>query len=438
MRRRRKPLPSEVYTAEIVDLAHDGRGVARVDGKATFIDGALPGERVRYVLSHRTRDVDEGRLVGVDVAAPDRVEPACVHFGLCGGCALQHLAPAAQVAFKQKQMLDALQRIGSVRPETLAEPVLGPLWAYRRRARLGVKYVPKKGGVLVGFRERDSALLTRIDHCAVLDPRLAQALGELAALIGELSIKEHVPQIEVACAEPVALVLRVMRAPTTADRQRLLAFAQARGFEFYLQSGGPDTLTPLAAATDLRYTPDGSALQLHFGPLDFVQVNDAVSRQMVLQALDWLAAQPGDAVLELFCGLGNFTAPLAARGALVTAVEGDAELVRRGGENLARNGLQAHYVRADLFAPDAQAPWLQQAYAQVLLDPPRAGAREILPFVAATRPQRIVYVSCHPGTLARDAGALVHTHGYRLQRAGILDMFPHTAHVESMALFVRC
>jgi 23S rRNA (uracil1939-C5)-methyltransferase len=458
--RRRRPPPQGEFTAEIGDLAQDGRGIARVDGKVVFVADALPGERVRYRLTRTGRDADEAQTVAVEQASPERVAPRCPHFGICGGCALQHLAPAAQLAFKQKQLLDALQRIGGVAPREIAAPVAGPVWGYRRRARLGVKRVPKKGGVLVGFRERETPLLAAIDRCVVLDARVGSRIRALATLIDGLSIAAQLPQIEVACDDDSAvLVLRVLAEPSAADRAALAEFAARENLRFWLQPGGLDSAGPLAAPapatsaeidaaaattsagslppSPLRYSPDGSALSLAFGPLDFVQVNGELAQAMVRQALDWLRPGPGDTVLELFAGLGNFTAPLAATGARVTAVEGEAALVRRGRENLQRNGLDAEFLRADLFAADPRAAWLQRRYDLALLDPPRSGAREVLPAVAATQPRRIVYVSCHPGTLARDAGELVGSHGYVLQRAGVLDMFPHTAHVESMALFER-
>lgn len=436
-RSRRRAVPTEEFTADIIDLDHDGRGVARVGGKVTFIAGALPGERVRYKLSRTTRDVDEGVATAVEQASPHRVEPGCAHFGVCGGCTLQHLAPEQQVVFKQKQLLDALTRLGGVEPEEVAPPVTGPVWGYRRRARLGAKLVPKKGGVLVGFRERESPYLAAIESCVVLDPRIGTRVRALATLIGGLSIVERLPQIEVACADHSALVLRVLDEPSAADREALSSFAATHDFDLYLQTGGPDSIKPLGEVRTLRYSPDGSALQLEFAPTDFVQINGPVAQAMVLQALDWLAPAPGDTMLELFAGLGNFTAPLARSGAQVTAVEGEAALVEHGRDNLRRNGLDARYFRADLFAPDPHAAWLQQSYDLALLDPPRSGAREILPLLARAKPRRIVYVSCHPGTLARDAGLLVKEHGYRLRRAGVLDMFPHTAHVESMALFEK-
>jgi len=435
--RRKKPLPIGEFDAEVLDLDHDGRGVARVNGKVTFIVGALPGEHVRYRLTRVTRDIDEAVMVSVEQASPERVPAPCPHFGVCGGCALQHLAPEAQIAFKQKQLLDALRRIGGLTPEAVAEPVRGPIWGYRRRARLGVKHVPKKGGMLVGFRERDSALVTALTRCDVLDERIGLRVQALSDVLAGLSIAARIPQIEVAGGEHMAIVIRVLSPPTDADRAALITFAIEHDFDVYLQPGSPDDLEPLTSARPLRYAPDDSPLRLEFLPSDFIQINGALSQRMVRQALDWLALSPGESVLELFAGLGNFTAPLAAAGALVTAVEGEAGLVARGRDNLARNGLQARFLRADLFKPDPHAEWLRGRYDAALLDPPRSGAAEIIPHVAAVKPRRIVYVSCHPATLARDAGELVRTHGYRLRRAGVLDMFPHTAHIESMALFER-
>jgi 23S rRNA (uracil1939-C5)-methyltransferase len=439
--------------AEVTDLAQDGRGVARIEdgGKVVFVAGALPGERVRLRIRRRHRMADEGEVVALERVSPERVVPRCAHFGVCGGCALQHLAPSAQLAFKQKWLLDALARIGGVKPQEIAPPQSGPVWNYRRRARLGVKRLadrqrgcagPLRGEpgahrVLVGFRERDAPRVAALDSCAVLDARVGERLPALAEALGALSIAGRIPQVEVACADHVALVVRALAVPSQEDLARLARLAAAHDYDVYLQSGGPQTLTPLGAARALEYSPDGGESRLRFGPLDFVQVNAEVGRLLVRQALDWLRPHAGAAVLELFAGLGHFTLPLARSGARVTAVEGDAGLVARGRENLARQGLTARFVQADLAAPQADAPWLRESYDLALLDPPRCGAKEILPQLARSGVRRIVYVSCHPGTLARDAGLLVREHGFELRRAGVLDMFPHTAHVESMALFER-
>lgn len=425
------------FTAEIADLSHDGRGIARVDGKVWFVADALPGERVRFVRTRRGRDADEAQALAIERPSPERVEPACAHFGVCGGCVLQHMAPPAQVRFKRKQLIEALERIGRVRPETIAEAVTGPAWGYRRRARLSVKFVAARQQALVGFRERHSGLIADIERCEVLDARVGGLIRPLSQLLSQLFLRNRIPQIEVAASDRVALVFRVLDPLGGEDRLKLEAFGRRHALDIHLQPGGLDSLRPLGRVEPLTYTPDGSAARLHFEPTDFIQVNAAVAERMVLQALEWLAPAPGDPVLELFCGLGNFSIPLAQTGARVTALEGDAGLVRRAQDNARRLGLQIRFARTDLFRPRPNAPWLEDDVELCLLDPPRSGAREVLPLVAARRPRRIVYVSCHPATLARDAAILVHEHGYRLERAGILDMFPHTTHVESMALFVH-
>ncbi|MGQ0618846.1 MAG: 23S rRNA (uracil(1939)-C(5))-methyltransferase RlmD [Panacagrimonas sp.] len=434
---RRKPLPEGLFGAQIVDVADDGRGVARIEGKVVFIAGGLVGEQVRFRYTRKHRDADEGETVEVELASPDRVTPPCAHFGLCGGCTLQHLAPAAQIALKQKQLIETLRRVGRVEPDEIAPPITGPSIGYRRRARLGVKWVEKRSSVLVGFRERSSPFLAVLESCAVLDPRVGQKLRVLGECIASLGIRNQIPQIEVACADPVALVLRVLQKPAQKDRERLEQLARDEDFDLYLQSGGPSTILPLQPSPrTLDYSPDGSADRLQFQPTDFIQINAAVSQQAVRQALDWMRLRSGERVLELFCGLGNFSVPLARAGARVTAVEGETALVERARANAQRLGLDIGFHASDLFKPLADAPWLLKPFDAVLLDPPRAGAEAMIPVIAARKPSRIVYVSCHPATLARDAGRLVNEFGYRLKRAGVMDMFPHTAHVESMALFV--
>lgn len=439
MRSRGRRPPEGEFSAEILDLAEDGRGVARVDGKVVFIADALPGETVRFRYLARGRAADEGQTTAVEQPSPERVTPGCAHFGVCGGCVLQHLAPEAQIRHKEKQLLDALTRIGRVAPETVAPPITGPVWGYRRRARLGVKRVPKKGGVLVGFRERRTHFLAALERCAVIDPRVGERLTRIGAALARTSIAGRIPQIEMATTEDtVCLALRVLDPPTEDDLAILRALAAETGFELRLQPGGLDSITPLTPPErPLDYSPDGSELRLDFRVGDFIQVNGFISQRTVTQALDWLAPQPGERHLELFCGLGNFSLPLARRGVDLVAVEGDAGLVARARANAERSGLAIRFEKADLFTPSAEADWLQGRFDAVLLDPPRSGAEAMMPLIAAKQPARIVYVSCHPGTLARDAGALVHQHGYRLERAGVMDMFPHTAHVESMALFRR-
>lgn len=435
---RRKPLTVEEFTADVTDLSHEGQGITRAaSGKVVFIHGALPGERVRYRLTRARKDHDEAEVSVVEQASPDRVEPRCAYFGVCGGCSLQHLAPEAQVAFKQKQMLDALTRIAKVQPLEVVPALTGPVWGYRRRARLSVRHVPKKGGVLVGFRERESPFVATMDSCEVLDPRVGRKLKALAQLIESLSVRDAIPQIEIAAVERAVALLRVMRLPDDADREKLRGFAREHGLEIWLQPHGNDSAAPLEPdAQPLSYPmPDG--LRLQFTPTDFIQINAAVNEATVRQAIDWLAPKKDDHVLELFCGLGNFSLPLAKTGARVTAVEGEAGLVERASENARQNNLAVEFHRGDLFKPDLREGWMRAKYDLALLDPPRLGAAEILPHLAALKPRRIVYVSCHPGTLARDAGTLVHQFGYRLARAGVMDMFPHTTHIESMALFTN-
>jgi 23S rRNA (uracil1939-C5)-methyltransferase len=428
------PVPE---TAEIVALDHEGRGIARLGGKTVFVDGALPGEEVRLLRTRRRRRHDEARVIEVLRPSADRVVPRCAHFGVCGGCSLQHLAPDAQLAARTRIVAEQLERLGKVRPGRWLAPLSGPGWAYRRRARLGCRYVERKGRVLVGFRERSSPLLADLQGCEVLAGNAGRLIAPLATLVGSLGILRRVAQIEVAVADnATALVLRVLDAPSDADLQALRAFESVHGVEIYLQTGGLDTVAPVSPpATPLRYGLPGLPAGIHFAPTDFIQVNAEMNQLMVARALELLAPQPGDRALDLFCGLGNFTLPLARHVAGVLGVEGDAALVARARENAAHNDIgNARFVAADLAAPGDEPSWAGH-YDLVLLDPPRAGAREVLPAIAAARPRRIVYVSCDAATLARDAGILVAEHGFHLAAAGIMDMFPHTAHVESIALF---
>jgi 23S rRNA (uracil1939-C5)-methyltransferase len=434
---------SEVQEADIVDLAHDGRGVARVDGKAVFIDGALPGERVRYRLLKRRRHLDEAALVDVLIASPQRVAAQCAHFGICGGCSLQHLLPAAQIAAKQRQLLDNLQRIGRVQPETVLAPLRGPEWAYRRRARLGVKYVHKKGRVLAGFREREKPYLADIQRCEVLLAPLANLPRDLAMLVETLALREKIPQVEVAAGdESTALVFRVMEAPGAADMEKIAAFGAQQGVQIFLQTGGLDSIRPLpgdappAGNRPLSYAVDGGRVVIEFGPVDFIQVNREINASMVDAAMDLLRPGGGDTVLDLFCGLGNFTLPLARRARRAVGVEGDSVLLGKARANAVRNEIgNAAFFMENLFEPAQFGAWAKERYDLVLLDPPRAGASALLPLMAQWRPRRVVYISCHPGSLARDAEILVHAQGFKLTCAGVMDMFPHTTHVESIAVF---
>ncbi|MEE4185168.1 MAG: 23S rRNA (uracil(1939)-C(5))-methyltransferase RlmD [Gammaproteobacteria bacterium] len=437
--RQRAPIPVEV--AEVRDTTADGKGVAVVDGKTVFIDGALRGEHVSFRRSRRRKNYDEALLVEIVRPATERVEPRCCYFGVCGGCSLQHLNSAAQLSLKQGTVMEALRRIGKLTPARELPPLQSKTFGYRRRGRLGAKYVTKKERVLVGFREKQKPFIADMQSCETLEPRLAQLIAPLSELIGSLSISGSVPQVEVSAGDTaVALVFRVLETPGEQDLQALRRFARRHRVGVWLQAGGPDTLSALpdTCPPELAYRLAEYDLTLRYGPLDFVQVNQDVNRLMLRQALDLLQPQPGQHVLDLFCGIGNFSLPVARAGAAVLGVEFSAEMVQRARQNAVFNGIEGtEFVAADLQQDPSTLPFLQRRFDAVLLDPPRAGAREVLAAISATGAQRIVYVSCHPGSLARDAGELVHEHGFTLQAAGAMDMFPQTGHVEAMALFER-
>jgi 23S rRNA (uracil1939-C5)-methyltransferase len=434
----------EPETAEVVGLTHEGEGIIR-GGKTVFVPGALPGETVSFQRTRRHRQHDEGRLLEVLRPSPQRVPARCAHFGVCGGCALQHLAPEAQLELKEKELRDNLERVARVECRHWLPPLRGPVWGYRRRARLGAKYVAKKGKMVVGFRERLAPYVADVTECEVLAPPVGTLIQPLSDLLGALDIRQHVPQIEVAVADHVtALVLRVLRTPSEQDRARLREFAARHSVRFYLQSGGLDSIEPLTAgdsdAPSLSYALPQLDVTLEFAPTDFVQVNGAVNAALVRRALELLHPTPDSRVLDLYCGLGNFTLALARSAGSVVGVEGDAGLVERARHNARRNGLSnvAFHVGNLSSAAQLGAQWLEGRYSHVLLDPPRVGAvPEMLAAIAALAPQRLLYVSCHPGSLARDLGILVHEHGFALESAGVIDMFPHTAHVESMVLLSR-
>ena len=440
MRARARPV-RVAETADIVDLAHDGRGVAQCGGKTVFIDDVLPGERVEWTRLKRSRNFDEGRLERIVEPAADRVEPRCVHFGVCGGCALQHLDPQKQIEFKQRQLVEALSRIGQVEPAELLPPLQANVWGYRRRARLAARWVPKKERVVVGFRERSTPYIADLRGCEVMQSQAARLIEPLSALLTRTSIRQRVPQIEVAVADnAVALVIRVLETPSTDDMELFRQFGREHALQIHLQPGGYDTVAPLEAeAVPLEYSLAAFDVALRFLPTDFIQVNGALNALMVERALELLAPGSEESVLDLYCGLGNFSLPLARRAAHVVGVEGEAGLVQRARDNARLNAISnAEFITANLADAElGHAPWATRRYDKVLLDPPRAGAREVLSVLHRCGARRIVYVSCHPGTLARDAGILVSEHGFRLVSAGVMDMFPHTAHVESIAVFYR-
>ncbi len=428
--------------ATVESLAHDGRGVARVEGKTVFIEGALPGEEVEYGVVRRKPRFDNAVCLDIDRAAPERVaQPPCPHFGVCGGCSLQHLREDEQIRAKQEIVRDILARVGTVEPEHWDAPLAGPAWGYRRRARLGARLVPKKGGLLLGFRERSSSYLTDIDSCLVLDARASALLPDLHRVIAGLSCPDRIPQIEVAAGDDeLALVVRHLLALTPDDRTDLRDFARQHGIQIYTQAGGPETAIPLEPErpSPLAYALPEFDVRIQFGPTDFTQVNAELNRQMVSKALEWLEPAAGERILDLFCGLGNFTLPIARSGARVLGIESEQRLVEGALANAKRNGIRtARFTRGDLYQETPRPAWDGFDFDKLLLDPPRSGAMEALTMLAAPLPERIVYVSCYPSTLARDAEYLVHKLGYRMAAARVMDMFPHTAHVEAMALFVR-
>jgi 23S rRNA (uracil1939-C5)-methyltransferase len=424
-------------TGVVAALSERGEGIVH-EGKIAFVPGALPGETIRFRRTRRHRQYDEARLEEILSRSAQRVAPRCAHFEICGGCALQHLEHAEQLRLKQQQLRESLERIAQLSPARWLEPLASTPWGYRRRARLGVKYVTRRQRVLVGFRERSSHLIAQIERCEVLAPPLDRLIAPLAALIGELSIREQLPQIEVAVGDDTAaLVLRVLSSPSAADLGRLREFETQHGVRLWLQSGGLDSVRALSEpAPRLSYALPEAGLQLEFGPTDFIQVNAAANRALVAAAVELLDAGPRATVLDLYCGLGNFSLALARRARAVVGVEGEARLVERARANAQRNDIaNAQFFQADLSSPALGAgPWLREPYTHVLLDPPRTGARELLPQLAQLAPERLLYVSCDPGSLARDLGLLAHEHGFALLAAGVVDMFAHTAHMESVAL----
>ena len=440
-RSRRQRLPQDPVETVIETLSHDGRGIARIEGKTVFIDGALTGETVRFLYTKKNSKFDEGKTVEVLAnTSADRVEPKCQHFGVCGGCSLMHMSPEAQLSLKQTTLAEQLSHFGNLTPESWLAPLTGPLWGYRRKARLGVKYVPKKERVLVGFREKGSPFLAVLDQCEVLDQRVGSRLAELGEMIKGLEAHNRIAQIEVAMDdEHVALVFRNLDPLSESDQQALINYGQQHDLWIYLQSGGPDTVIPIWPENpQLHYAPEAD-LQLNFEPNDFTQVNAEINHKMIQRTLELLDVSADDRILDLFCGLGNFTLPLASRVTEVVGVEGDANLVKHARQNATLNNLNnATFEQADLTQTQLKDyPWAKAGFNKILLDPPRSGAFEVLSQLADLGAERLVYVSCNPATLARDAGELVEKYGYTLVTAGIMDMFPHTQHVESIALFVK-
>ena len=443
------PVPPPVHAALIESLDHEGRGVAHVDGKAIFVEGALPREFVEYQPSRKKKNFETAKLTRIVRESSDRVSPKCRFYEICGGCGQQHADLSLQVAAKQRVLEDNLARIGKVVPERVLPPIYASPWEYRHRARMSVHYVAKKGGVLVGFREKKSSYVADMHSCEVLAGGVGRLIDPLRELMTSLDMRERIPQIEVAVGEKVtALVLRLLESLTPADEARLRAFADtyavSHRIQWWVQVKGPETAVPWYPldAPELTYTLPEFGLEVNFRPTEFTQVNHRVNRLMVQRAMHLLDPQPGEFIADLFCGLGNFSLPIARRGANVIGVEGSEALTTRAMENATRNQLagRALFFAADLYTDQETAMNKIPAVSKMLIDPPRDGAIEVCKLLGPDRRpelQRIVYVSCSPGTLARDAEVLVHTQGFTLKAAGVVNMFPHTAHVESIALFER-
>ena len=438
------PRPVSDSTLAIESLDQEGRGVARRDGKAIFVEGALPGEQVVTTTLKRKPNYEIARADRILRANAARVVPRCPHFGVCGGCSMQHFDAAAQVAAKQRTLEDTLWHIGRVRAALLLPPIHGPAWGYRHRARLTVRHVAKKGGVLVGFHEKKSSYVADMTSCAVLPPKISALLVPLRALIGGLTIRDRLPQIELAIGDAgmrEVLVLRILAPLAPGDEVALREFADRHEVQFYTQTAGPETAVPFyPAQAQLAYALPEFGLVFPYSPTEFTQVNASINRVLVRRAMMLLAPQPGERIADFFCGLGNFTLPIARRGAAVVGVEGSASLVRRAEANAERNGLaaRASFRVTDLFEATPESVDALGPLDKVLLDPPREGALALVRALPGDgAPRRIVYVSCSQATLARDAAVLIRDHGYTLAAAGIVNMFPHTAHVESIALFER-
>ncbi|NOQ17195.1 MAG: 23S rRNA (uracil(1939)-C(5))-methyltransferase RlmD [Methyloprofundus sp.] len=438
---RKRKLPEEAVSVTIESLAHDGRGVTHVDGKAVFIDEALPGEQLEFIYTDMRKDFAEGKVETLLTRAPERTEAECPHYGRCGGCSFQHVINAEQIKMKQGLLVEQFQRIGKVSIDEFWEPLTGPYWGYRRKARMGVKYVAKKGRVLVGFRERRNPFLAEIESCKVMHPIVGEKLMELSAMIGQLSIKDKIPQIEVAIGDSdCVLAFRVLEPATDEDKEIMRAFGHEHNISMCLQSKGPDTIKPIEGEPEImpEYALPEQGINFHFKPAMFTQVNYEINRQMVTRVMQEMDFNEQDRVLDLFCGLGNFTLPIATKAGQVVGVEGDLPLVNHAKDNARLNNLtNVEFYVADLSKDVSGQAWARQKYNKVMLDPSRAGASDVLANLKKWDTELVMYVSCNPSTLARDAGILVNELGYTLVKAGVMDMFPQTGHVESIALFKK-
>ena len=445
-RRNRKPLDKTPQKISIDSMAHDGRGVGRgEDGKVVFVDFALPEETVMYEPMENRKSFLFGTAIEILEPSPHRVEPRCEVFGQCGGCVLQHLDESVQIKYKQQQLLENFKKIGNVQPEELLPPLSGEHWGYRRRARLGAKFVPKKGGMIVGFRERNSSYIQPTSSCEVLLPEVSALLPALRETLEQISCNDRIPQIEISVADnAIVMIVRHLETLLQNDLDLLSAFAKKNQLQLFLQPGNLKSVHPLFPKNPdpLFYQLPEQDIKIEFLPTDFIQVNAEINQLLINKSIELLDLQADDRVLDLFCGVGNFTLPLARHAKQVIGVEGDEALVKRALHNKALNDMNnVDFHFGDLFKEDMDAAshgdWLNKNFDKILLDPPRSGAAEMVRRLPQFEASKVVYVSCGPATLARDAGVMVNQHGYRLTHAGVIDMFPHTAHVESIAVFEK-
>jgi len=441
MKHRRKKISKEPVTTTVKRLSHEGRGIAEIEGKTTFIFGALPNETVSFQYSKCRRQFDEGQVLEVHSPSKERVKPRCPHFGICGGCSLQHMHYPFQISHKQSVVLSLLKNIAAIEPAEILPPITAETFGYRRKARIGVKYVPKKDKVLVGFRERNAPYITNMDICHTLHPSIGNAIDALSQFFMTLDAKSDIPQLEIAIGDDAtAVILRHLKPLSASDQEKLIHFFKNRQWHLYLQPKSYDSihkLYPKDGEERLSYELPAHQLTLQFHPAQFTQINYPINHQMIDRAIELLDLQENELVLDLFCGIGNFSLPLAQRCKTVVGIEGDASTVAQAKVNAANNQLSnTEFYTANLFEEVKLFPWAKKNYAKLLLDPPRSGAKEILEQVCQWRPSRIVYVSCNPATLARDA-AILTKQAYHLEKVGIMDMFPQTQHVEAIALFTN-
>lgn len=441
-RRRRKP-PQEPVTTTIHSLSHEGRGIATIDGKTTFIHNALPGEEVTFQYTYCSRSHDEGTMLRIERASEQRVTPPCKHYAMCGGCSMQHMSMAQQLAHKQETLLEQLLHFGKVTPSQIMPPLSTEELGYRHKARIGVRHVTKKEKVLVGFRERNGRYIADLESCPVLHPSIGERITQLSKLISQLSCYQHIAQLEVAVGEDKpSIIFRHLVEFTDDDKKQLIAFGKETGIDIYCQPEKPDSiykLHPNDNVQRLSYTLPEEDITMKFHPADFTQVNNSLNRKMIQQTLELLAPKKTDTILDLFCGIGNFTLAIAKHAKKVVGVEGSSQAIERAIENSQGNNINnCEFHTDDLFKNCDSSPWFtHHDYDAILLDPPRSGAEYIVNSIENFNAKRIVYVSCNPATLARDAGVLVNDKGYKLEKTGIMNMFPHTTHVESIALFTK-